>query len=187
MCPLNTRLFLLVCVVLLAWSTPAPAQMASAPPPQGEYNKSVSFGISYGEQNDRNAEFWGWSIDYSRDLNDRWYAGVGLTWDRETDHPVNKPAKEVDTYTLVGTINYKLTSWMSLTTGIGRGIADNDNAGKNMKWKSGDWGTGIAAGFALPGFSSSGRDGTGFSIAYEYNLSEKETSISVDLSWAFSF
>ena len=56
-----------------------------------------------------------------------------------------------------------------------------------MRFTSGDLGTGIAVGFATPGLSQFVRDSIGFSIAYEYNITQKETSVSFDVSYGWSF
>ncbi len=148
---------------------------------------AVSGGVSYGIQNARAADFWGFSFDYSRTLGDQWFTAVALTWDSETETFLDRPNQNTKTLTLVGTISYSMTSWLSITSGLGKGFADTDNPENTMRFTNGDLGTGIALGFATPGLPQFVRDSIGFSVAYEYNITQKETSVSFDVSYGWSF
>lgn len=175
---------LLALLLLVAWQS-SWAQIAAPPRPAEDYRNSVSAGLSIGEINGRDADFWGWTIDYNRSLTDRWTSALSLTWDRETEN--GTPDIKVTTYTLVGTVSYNLSERISLTTGIGKGVADDSNAQRRMRITDGDWSTGIAVGFALPGLPLFVRDSVVLSVAYEYNVSRKETSVSADLGIGWSF
>ena len=162
----------------------AEAQISTPPRATADYANAVGLGLSYGEQLDRDADFWGWSAEYSRYLNDSWTAGLSLTWDEETEQFIDRPDKVVRTYALIGTISYNVTPRFSLTTGLAQDIANDDNATGTMKFKSGDISTGLSLGYTWP---LSARNSLAASLAYEYNISENEPSISVDvvLGWSF--
>ena len=70
---------------------------------------------------------------------------------------------------------------------MGKGFASTDNSKKEMKFNSGDWATGIFLVLGTPGFPFLERDSIALLLNYEYNLSEDETSVSVDLSFGWSF
>ena len=171
-------------VVTLLVLADAEAQISTPPRATTGYVNAVGFGLSYGEQQDRDADFWGWTVDYSRILSNKWTAATSLTWDEETERFANRPDKVVETYTLIGTISYNLTPSFSLTTGLGKGIADDDNADGSMKFKSGDVSTGLSLGYSWP---IGPRNSLAGSFAYEYNISENEPSISIDLALGWSF
>ena len=89
-------------VLLLAAVSDSQAQISTPVRPTPDYLNSASFGLSYGSQNDRDADFWGASIDYSRTVGGNWVAAAALTWDSETESFVNRPDTETETYTLLG-------------------------------------------------------------------------------------
>lgn len=174
-------------IVFLAVDHESEAQITAPARPAPEYNNSMSAGLSYGIQNDRDADFWGWSLGYSRSLGGRWFAEAALTWDSETETFDNKPNGVTNTFTAVGTITYAFTKLFSLTTGLGKGFANTDNPAGTMQFANGDLGTGISVGIATAGLPQFARDSIGFSISYEYNITQKETSVSFDVSFGWSF
>jgi len=169
------------------YSLPVLADIAAAPPPSPGYQNAVSFGISKGVQNDRDANFYGWSVDYSRHLHDRWSALAALMWDTETERFSNKPDEEVDSYTVAVGVSYALTDWANVSTGFGKGIANTDNSDNKMQFSNGDLSTGLAFSFTLPGTVFSDRGSLALSFSYEYNISAEETSVSADLVYGWSF
>ncbi len=165
----------------------ADAQVSAPVRPAPTYRNVVAGGVSYGVQNDRDADFWGFAADYSRTLSERWLAGASLNWDRETEKRVVASDRSIDSFTLVGTVSYALNSWMSITTGLGKGFADTNNPMRAMRFTNGDLATGVALGLVTPGLPQFVRDTIGFSIAYEYNVTNRETSLSFDASFGWSF
>ena len=139
--------------------------------------------FSVGWQLDRNAWFWGFAVDYGRALDERWSLGLSLAYDQETERRTG-PDKVVNTLSLIGTVSYAVTEHVSLTTGLGKGFADDDNSGQSFKFADGPWSTGVAVGLTLPLKDNLFLFASG---AYEYNLSEGETSISFDFGLSLAF
>ena len=174
-------------VSLLAAVSDSAAQVTAPARPTQNYKNVVAGGVSYGFQNARDADFWGFSVEYSRMLGKRWFAAGSLNWDSETESFDDRPDKNIKTYTLVGTLSYGPTRWLSITSGLGKGFADTDNPESTMRFKSGDLSTGIAIGFTTSGLPQFVRGSIGFSGSYEYNIGQKETSVSFDVSFGWSF
>jgi len=176
----------LAALVLLTISQAA-AQISAPPRPAPQFSNAASFGFSYGVQDERDATFWGWSLEYSRQLRGHWIVAGGLTWDQETEKIEGRPDKEIRTFTAVTTITRTLTDWFSLTLGLGKGFADTDNPAASMRIADGDWSSGLVFGFATPGLPQYSRDSIVFSVAYEYNFDQLETSYSLDVTFGWSF
>ena len=173
--------------VLLAGTSDSVAQISAPARPAANYRNSVAAGLSYGFQNERDADFWGWSLGYNRSLGGAWFGEAAVTWDLETEKRVAEPDREVRSFTALGTITYAINSWLSLTSGLGKGFASTDNTQREMRFESGDVSTGLAVGFATPGLPWIDRDSIGFSASYEYNFTQKETSLSFDVTFGWSF
>lgn len=172
---------------LLCASSVVHAQLAAPPRPQGTYDKSVAFGLSYGSVNQRDADFWGWSLELGRQLQGPWIGAVSIMWDRETQRVPAAADQKTDSLTAAATITYAITERFALTTGLGKGFADTANPSRSMKFTNGDLATGIVFGISTPGLRHFTRDSIGFSFAYEYNFDLDETSISFDVSFGWSF
>ena len=166
---------------------PATAQVSAPPIPKDVNSNSVGVGISAGTVVERDANFWGFTLDYARRTSDRLVISGSVTWDRETETFTSKPDNTVNTYTAVGTISYLLNERMSLTTGLGKGFADDDNPDQSMQFTNGDLSTGIVFGYATEGFPFFARDSVSLSAAYEYNIDKNETMISFDLAFGWGF
>lgn len=108
-------------------------------------------------------------------------------WDRETEQFAAAPDKEIDSFTAAATISYALTERVSLTTGLGKGFADTNNPSQSMDFTNGDLATGIVIGYSTPGLRRLARDSVVFSLAYEYNIDQNETTVSIDVAFGWSF
>lgn len=146
-----------------------------------EKNNFVSLAASYGQVFQREAWFYGFSGEYSWRL-DKIPVGIAgsLMWDREKEVPKNKIT---DTFTGAVTASYLISDRWSVGTGLGKGFMDTDNPDKNYKFSDGDWSTAIFFGYQIP---LNMKSSLGLSASYEYNMSAKETSFSLDLSYGFS-
>lgn len=141
----------------------------------------ISISGSYGQVIPRNAWFYGFSGEFSRRLDNSPVGIAGsLMWDQETD--INKD-KVVSTFTAAITGSYLFKKRWSVGTGLGKGFMDTDNNDQNYKFTSGDWNTAIFLGYQIP---LNMKSSLGLSASYEYNISGKEASFSLDLSYGFN-
>ena len=178
----ESGIVVLIAILVTCASPATAAAQVSAPAldPDSPTSNVISIGASVGSPYTRDAVFWGLSGDYTRVLTARWSVSASLTYDQEHDRPESGPAKRVNTLSAVGTINYTVLRGVTLTTGLGQGFLDDDNADRELRFTRGDLSTGIAAGIKLPGR-------WGLSVAWEWNLTQKEPMVSTDLTYGWSF
>ena len=125
-------LTLLIVFALLFFDT-ANAQISAPTAVSQDRVNGVSFGVSYGEHNDKDADFWGWSLGYSRVVGPRWVLAAAITWDEETERKTGQVNTVVKAFTAVGTVSYLLSDSFTLTTGLAKGIANDENSSRSMK------------------------------------------------------
>lgn len=158
------------------------AQLSNNIPRTEDQNNAISISTSYGEILDREARFYGFSGEYARRLKKAPVGFAGsLMWDSEKDESKNKT---VNTFTAAITGSYLIGKRFSIGTGLGKGFADTDNREGKYKFASGDWTTALFGGYQIP---LKGRSTIGISLSYEYNMSAKENSLSIDLAFGIPF
>ena len=168
--------------VLMMAALPAKAHVSAGWRNQdSQLVNSFSVGASIGTPYEKeDAEFWGLSVDYSRTLSANWSASASLTFDQATTRQTGRPTKVVNSFAAVLLANYALSPRWSLTTGLSQDFLDDDNADGELRFKLGDVGTGLAIGVAFP-------NSVGLSFAWEWNISESEPSVSLDISYSWEF
>ena len=82
---------------MLVHISPATAQVSAPPIPKDVNSNSVGVGISAGTVVERDANFWGFTLDYARRTSDRLVISGSVTWDRETETFTSKPDNTVNT------------------------------------------------------------------------------------------
>lgn len=175
--PLNLSVLFIFLIIPFYLS----AQLSANISRNEEKTSFVSLAGSYGQLIDRDAWFYGFSGEFSKRLNKLPIGLAGsLMWDQEKDVKKNKV---VSTFTAAVTGSYLFAKRWSVGTGLGKGFLDTDNLDKNYKFTDGDWSTAIFFGYQIP---ISAINSIGISASYEYNMSAKETSLSLDLSYGFS-
>lgn len=168
-------------VVLLLLPLFSLAQLSNSISRNEDLQNSVSFGASYGQMFDRDAWFYGFSGEFSHRLKNLPIGFAGsLMWDRETDLEKDKVE---DTFTVALTGSYLFAKRWSVGTGIGKGFMDTENSKKEYQFSDGDWNTALFFGYQIP---INTKNSIVLSASYEYNISAKETSFSVDISYGFS-
>ena len=142
---------------------------------------SFSVGASVGWPYEKeDAKFWGLNADYTRTFSTNWSASASLTYDQETSRQTGRPTKVVNSFAAVLLVNFALSPRWSLSTGLSQDFLDDDNMDGELQFKLGDVGTGLAVGVSLP-------NSVGLSLAWEWNISESEPSVSVDISYSWEF
>ena len=98
-------------------------------------NRDVSFmnafglGASIGTPYQRDAYFWGLTLDYMRVIRRPWSVTTSLNFDQEHEEG-SSPA--VNTFTLVATINWSASRLFTFTTGLGKGFIDDNNSERSV-------------------------------------------------------
>ncbi len=163
------------------------AQISGPAAPELEtYNHVISFGGSYGIILNRNADFWGLSAAYSYQLKGPFALTATMAYDKETDRTIDQH-DITNTFTAIATISYYFNQRISLTTGLAKGVFDDDNPMNELKAANGDWATGIALGYNLPDFPFWTRESFGVSASIEYNITKAEFMFSMDLAIGLAF
>ena len=178
---LSKLLFQTIMYSILFIPVIATAQLNANISRDAEKKGFVSLAGSYGQVFERDAHFFGFSGEYSRRMNKIPIGIAGsLMWDQETDV---KKDKVVGTFTAAITGSYLISKRWSVGSGLGKGFMDTDNTDKNYKFTSGDWSTALFFGYQIP---LNLKSSLGISASYEYNISGKETSFSIDLSYGIN-
>ena len=160
------------------------APFGVASPPEEPGGVTVGTALSYGVIVERDADFWGTSLNFAHAIEEDWGFAWSIAFDRETEQMMTGARKTVDSFTAIITPYYVVTDWLTISAGFGKGFADNDNPVRSLRFTEGDWATGGALGFDL---FTRDRFSVGLDTSLEYNLSEKEWSLSWDIGCSISF
>ncbi len=152
--------------------------------PDGPFSYTFGTSASYGLIAERDASFWGASLNYSYALTDEWGLGFSFAYDQETETFANQPRNTINSFTAIITPYYRVNDWLTVSGGVGKGIVDDDNGTGRLQFKDGDWAVGSAVSidlFTRDHFS------IGLDTSLEYNVTQKEWSISWDLGCSLAF
>jgi long-subunit fatty acid transport protein len=171
-------------VLMLASGVTAQGMRTPSVSKDPDLKYATGFGPSVGWVLDEDKWFWGvaWDVGYS--LSERWSVAGALAYDQEVEERATLADKKINTFTGTATVAYGFTERFSVTTGLGLGFLDDDNAKQRYQFTNGDLGTGLVLGYAFPwgadrSFALSG--------AYEWNLTSDEATVSVDAGVALAF
>ena len=159
------------------------AQMGNTISREKDKPNTLSVSASYGENFTKNAWFYGFSGDYGRRLKNL-PVGVGASfmWDEET--PRNSNNRSERTFTLAVTGSYLLTDRFSTGGGLAKNIIKDDNPERKYEWVNGPW----IAGLFFNGIAFDfGNSYLSSMITFEYNITDDEFSISIDISYGLLF
>ena len=150
------------------------------------YRHSIGGGLSYGEKLDGKSDFWGWTIDYGTLFDSGWSFTTSLAWDEETERRRNKPDKVVRSYTPTFVWSRPFHQRWSAGLGFGKGLINDDNRDGDYAWV--DWDKEWSVGATLLFHAwQGGRHNINLATALEYDLSEGEPQLSVDINYAWDF
>ncbi len=159
------------------------AQISSGFSPDSTFSSALNLSFSAGSMVQRNASFYGFGADWNQQIGGgKFGIGTNLMWDQETSKEQNEGTVRTFTFALTG--NYMVFNNLAIGTGIGKGFVDDDNPNQQYKFTNGDWATGLFIGYQ--GLLGSNKT-IGLTGSYEYNITKKETSLSLDLSLGLIF
>lgn len=153
-------------------------------PAQG-YKNTFGTAVSSGVFLNKDAVFWGLSVDYSRLFSKRWIYNISFSYDQEHSKSNEGEKSIVNTLTPSLAIGYALKQNIALGLGLGKGLFDDDNENKTVKYnKDGGWTVGLIGVFT---FYQKGPHGFDVSVGLEQGLSNPETDVTVELGYGLSF
>ena len=171
-------------VALLVPATGAARGMRAQRPAE-QYNNAIGGGISLGAKLADDAWFYGWTVDYTRVLSEKWSLSFSLAYDQETE---TKPAGDavVNTYSVTIAVARAMTDRLAIGGGFGHGLINDDNS--DGGWTSVDFGDDLATGvFASYTLWRRDRHAITPNATLEYNISDGRFALSFDLGYAYSF
>ena len=145
------------------------------------FGTSISTGTPY----ERDAYFWGFAANYTYLIGFPWSCTFAIAYDQEIDRPSGKPKEISNTLTAIVTGDYSPTQWLTVSSGIGKGFADDSNGSFNFH--DGDWATGISMAMSVPESRFEVLESVSLSFSWEWNISQQEPSVSCDLGYSWSF
>ena len=168
-------------IVLL--STEIFAQKLSMP--ATGYLNTFGTAVSGGFFFDKKATFWGTAVDYSRVVFDNWIINVSISYDQEHEDLDDGGYKVTNTFTPSVAVGYSVSSNIAAGIGLGKGLFDDDNEGKKIKYNpDGGWTIGLIGVYT---FYQSKQHSFDISFGLERGLANPETDLSIDIGYGFSF
>ena len=130
----------------------------------------------------KDAYYWGFGVDYSRLLNEKWVVNISLGYDQE----ISKPESTIiNTITPSLAFGYILTSKFVVGLGLGKGQYDDDNEKANLQFnKNGDYTVGLIGVYTL---YQKGRHGFVISAGLEQVFDSSYLYVTVELGYGYSF
>ncbi len=174
---MRTVLFIVYTLPVYCISTVAYGQISNSISRDKDRPFALGGGVGYGEFLNRNAWNWGINVDGSRRLkNSDFGLGVSLMFDSETERESNN--RPVGSLVSAISIAYLLNDMFSFGTGLGKEFISNGNEARDYEFTNGDWGTGLFLVFQPKRIRKSS-----ISLIYQYNLTNGDKSISLDLGY----
>jgi hypothetical protein len=90
--------------------------------------------VSGGVFLDKKATFWGAAVDYSRVVFDYWIINISFSYDQEHEETDSGGNSITNTFTPSFAFGYSITSVFAAGIGIGKGLFDDGNDEKKMKY-----------------------------------------------------
>ena len=147
------------------------------------YKNSLGIGASAGVNLSRDATFFGFAPDYTRMIGARWLVNTGPSWDRDREKKDGK-TEVADSWTWTVAVGYGFTQRLFGAVGYGREFAKTNDEGRMGLTSSGDDSVGAIGAYVL---WMGGRQDLTATVSVERNLTQKETTLSFDVGYAFGF
>jgi len=175
--------FLIVHIIILSTSLSLNAQSLNLPA-EG-YTNTFGTAVSGGVFLDKDAVFWGFSVDYSNVIKENWIISISFGYDKEFSNKKNEEESVVNTLTPSLAIGYSLNKRIAIGVGVGKGLFDDDNDHKSFQFnKNGGLTLGLIGVYS---FYQKGPHSFDVSGGIERGLSTPETDITLELGYGYSF
>ena len=140
-------------------------------------DQSVDLTFSVGENRSTDSKFWGWGLDFSHYLSDRWSWTGGVAFDQDIADTSNGDAEKTHTFGVGAMLNYDLNEQWALSVGLSKAVADDATSDGHYQFSNGDLGVGFSLAYGRA-WQSSRSWSVGFS--YEYKLDQHEHTVALD-------
>ena len=172
-----------VCSAIILSINMANAQ-SLALPSEG-YTNTFGTAVSGGVFLDKDATFWGFSVDYSKVVLKNWIVNFSFAYDKEFSKNKDNVESIVNTITPSLAIGCAFTPKIALGVGLGKGIFDDDNDNKKFRYnKDGGWTLGLIGVYS---FYQNGHHSFDVSGGIERGLTNPETDLTIELGYGYSF
>jgi len=152
--------------------------------PVAGYKNTFGAAVSGGVFLDKQATFWGAAVDYSRVVFDNWIINVSFSYDQEHEDLDDGSYAITNTFTPSFAFGYAISSNIAAGIGLGKGMFDDDNEEKKIKYNpDGGWTLGLIGVYT---FYQSGQHSFDVSAGVERGLTNPETDLTVELGYGFS-
>jgi len=149
------------------------------------YLNTFGAAVSGGVFLDKDATFWGTAVDYSRVVFDNWIINLSISYDQEHEDLDDGGYSVTNTFTPSFALGYAISSSVAAGIGIGKGLFDDGNEEKNIKYNpDGGWTIGLIGVYT---FYQSKQHSFDISGGIERGLNKPETDLTVEIGYGFSF
>jgi len=173
----------LLIIVMILLTTEIIGQSLSKPVAgnTNTFGSAISGGFFF----DKKATFWGVAVDYSRVVFNNWIINVSFSYDQEHEDLDDGGYSVTNTFTPSIAIGYAISNNIAAGIGLGKGMFDDDNKEKKIKYNpDGGWTIGLIGVYT---FYQSNQHSFDISFGLERGLGKPETDLSIDIGYGFSF
>lgn len=170
--------------VMLLFATEISAEIVAGPVPDNA--RSIGGGVSVGTNLEKDADFYGWTIDYGTGLASGWSFTFSLAYDKETERQSGKPDKVTQSYTPTLIWSNPFDEHWSVFVGLAKGLFDDSEKEDSFELTKldADWATGVGLSYLL---YRNGPHNFSVSGTLEYKISDGEFAASTDVGYAYFF
>ncbi len=174
-----------IVVLVLGVCSIQKVQCQSLGRPTPGYKNTFGAATSTGFFFNKDAYFWGFGVDYSRLLADKWVINISMAYDQEISKSETKDTTIINTITPSLAFGYVFTPKFVMGFGIGKGLFDDDNETGNLQFnKNGGWTVGLLGVYTI---LQKGRHGFDISTGLEQGLGSPDLDFTVELGYGYSF
>ena len=102
--------------------------------PSNGYTNTIGSAISGGLFIDKDAIFYGFSIDYSKVILQNWIVNISFAYDKEMNTQTKQDIPDINSYTPSIALGYAFNQKTAIGIGLGKSIFDDDNEDKKIQF-----------------------------------------------------